>query len=290
MSVVFVKFCVTICIEFVASGTIRGEVIKMCDDNITITRFRKLVDKEKSRDSMSKKMAEQGLSCNTSTITKHYNGDRSISTEYVIKYAKYFGVSTDYLLGLSNVSTTETDIRMINEYTGLSELAIDTLNKHNQISKLESDILKNSNTDIMNFLIENIGNTSLLFDDLKLLVNNSFKDISYKFDSKLIEELGDEKYEEIIGLLYRNGAILTGATYRSFLKTDLKDILDSLIDDFCTELNKQSYDRGNYKSLSFYSIESLDKTLELAKGYRKRREEKHKGGDVSNGNNQKEKG
>lgn len=74
-----------------------------------LARFRELVDKEKSRDSMSKKMAEQGLSCNTSTITKHYNGDRCISTEYVIKYAKYFGVSTDYLLGLSNVPVIADD-------------------------------------------------------------------------------------------------------------------------------------------------------------------------------------
>lgn len=290
MAVVFVKIYVTIYVKCVTVGTIRGEVMKMRDDNITITRFRKLVDKEKSRDSMSKKMAEQGLNCNTSTITKHYNGDRTISTEYVIKYAKYFGVSTDYLLGLSNVSTTETDIRMINEYTGLSELAIDTLNKHNQISKLESDLFKNSNIDIINFLIENIGNTNMLFTDLKLLANNSFENISYKFDNKLIEELGDKKYKEIMGPLYKNGNILYGLAYRDYLKTNLKAILGFLIDDFCTELNKQSYDRGNYKSLSFYSIESLDKTLELAKGYRKRREEKHKGGDVSNGNNQKEKG
>lgn len=285
MAVVFVKIYVTIYVKYVTVGTIRGEVMKMRDDNITITRFRKLVDKEKSRDSMSKKMAEQGLNCNTSTITKHYNGDRTISTEYAIKYAKYFGVSTDYLLGLSNVSTTETDIRMINEYTGLSELAIDTLNKHNQISKLESDLFKNSNIDIINFLIENIGNTNMLFTDLKLLANNSFENISYKFDNKLIEELGDKKYKEIMGPLYKNGNILYGLAYRDYLKTNLKAILGFLIDDFCTELNKQSYDRGNYKSLSFYSIESLDKTLELAKGYRKKREEKHKGGDVSNGNN-----
>ena len=130
----------------------------------------------------------------------------------------------------------------------------------------------------------------MLFTDLKLLANNSFENISYKFDNKLIEELGDKKYKEIMGPLYRNGSILYGLAYRDYLKTNLKAILGFLIDDFCTELNKQSYDRGNYKSLSFYSIESLDKTLELAKNYRKRREKKHKGGDVSNGNNQKEKG
>lgn len=68
-----------------------------------LTRFRKLVDKEKSRDSMSKKMAEQGLSCKISTINKHYNGDRTISTKCLIQYSKYFGVSVDYLLCLSDV-------------------------------------------------------------------------------------------------------------------------------------------------------------------------------------------
>lgn len=74
-----------------------------------LARFRELVDKEKSRNSMSKKMAEQGLDCKISTINKHYNGDRKISTEYVIKYAKYFGVSTDYLLGLSDISVIADD-------------------------------------------------------------------------------------------------------------------------------------------------------------------------------------
>lgn len=74
-----------------------------------LARFRKLVDKEKSRDSIAKKMTEQGLDCKISTINKHYNGDRKISTEYVIKYAKYFGVSTDYLLGLSNVPVIADD-------------------------------------------------------------------------------------------------------------------------------------------------------------------------------------
>ena len=203
MTVVLVKAYVTIYIKCVTVGTISGEVIKMRDDNITITRFRKLVDKEKSRDSMSKKMAEQGLNCNTSTITKHYNGDRTISTEYVIKYAKYFGVSTDYLLGLSNVSTTETDIRIINEYTVLSESVIEILNKHNQISKLESGILKNSNTDIMNFLIENISNADSIFSDLRALANKSFEDNSDELDDKLCEL--DEKTSEELGKILYNG-------------------------------------------------------------------------------------
>ena len=74
-----------------------------------LARFRELVDKEKSRDSIAKKMTEQGLDCKISTINKHYNGDRKISTEYVIKYAKYFGVSADYLLCLSDVPVIADD-------------------------------------------------------------------------------------------------------------------------------------------------------------------------------------
>ena len=74
-----------------------------------LARFRALVDREKTRDGIAKKMTEQGLGCKISTINKHYNGDRKISTEYVIKYAKYFGVSTDYLLGLSDVPVIADD-------------------------------------------------------------------------------------------------------------------------------------------------------------------------------------
>ena len=74
-----------------------------------LARFRALVDREKTRNGIAKKMTEQGLDCKISTINKHYNGDRKISTEYVIKYAKYFGVSTDYLLGLSNVPVIADD-------------------------------------------------------------------------------------------------------------------------------------------------------------------------------------
>lgn len=96
----------------------------MCDDNITLMRFQALVDKEKSRDVIAK-----AIKCNTSTITKHYNGDRTISTEYIIKYSKYFNVSADYLLGLSDVATMDKDIKFVCDYTGLSEEAINTLHQ-----------------------------------------------------------------------------------------------------------------------------------------------------------------
>lgn len=95
----------------------------MCDKNITAARLKKLIDRSgKTR----KEIAEQ-LKCDTSTITKHYNGDRDITTDFLIKYANLFEVSSDYLLGLSDVATTDTNIKAICEYTGLSENAIDVL-------------------------------------------------------------------------------------------------------------------------------------------------------------------
>ncbi len=95
----------------------------MCDKNITADRLKKLID---SSGKTRKEIAEQ-LKCDTSTITKHYNGDRDITTDFLVKYANLFEVSSDYLLGLSDVATTDTNIKDINEYTGLSEKAIDVL-------------------------------------------------------------------------------------------------------------------------------------------------------------------
>ena len=50
----------------------------MCDKNITTVRLRQLIENSgKTR----KEIAEQ-LKCDTSTITKHYNGDRDITTDF----------------------------------------------------------------------------------------------------------------------------------------------------------------------------------------------------------------
>lgn len=66
-----------------------------------------------------------------------------------------------------------------------------------------------------------------------------------------------------------------------------------MIDDLCTELNKQSYDK-DYLFLESTTIEGLENILDSTKNSRKIREENRakaqKSGDVSNGNNQKEKG
>ena len=98
----------------------------MCDkkENI-LDRLRKLIDDSgKSRPQIAK-----DLKCDASTITKHYNGDRGITSDFVVKYAKYFNVSTDYLLGLTDTPTIDTDKRYICEYTGLDSIAVADLHR-----------------------------------------------------------------------------------------------------------------------------------------------------------------
>ena len=109
----------------------------MCDKNITTVRLRQLIENSgKTR----KEIAEQ-LKCDTSTITKHYNGDRDITTDFLIKYANLFDVSADYLLGLSDTATTDKDIQFICKYTGLSERAIEVLSIYNNNKRIKNQLI-----------------------------------------------------------------------------------------------------------------------------------------------------
>lgn len=96
----------------------------MCDKmGANIKRFQKLIDNSgKTRPTIAKE-----LGCDTSTITKHYNGDRGITTDYLIKYAKYFNVSADYLLGLSNAKSINPEMQAASKYTGLNDESIQAL-------------------------------------------------------------------------------------------------------------------------------------------------------------------
>ena len=102
----------------------------MCDKKgINISNFRKLIDKT-TREKVAK-----ALDCDTSLVTKHYNGSRSITLDYAIKYADYFNVSLDYLVGKTDTPTTDKDIRFICDYTGLTDTSISTLHKNTEVSE-----------------------------------------------------------------------------------------------------------------------------------------------------------
>ncbi len=95
-------------------------------NGVNLERLRKLID-TKTREEIARR-----LECDTSLVTKHYNGKREVTAEYVVKYARYFGVSADYLLGISEYKTpmaTEEGkiIREIEDYTGLNEQAVEKL-------------------------------------------------------------------------------------------------------------------------------------------------------------------
>lgn len=107
----------------------------MCDEKrekhgVVIERLKELID-TKTREEIAK-----ALGCDTSLITKHYNGNREVTVDYVVKYAQYFNVTTDYLLGLTDAKTPVDTydnkiIRSMCDYTGLSEEAIEELYQSN---------------------------------------------------------------------------------------------------------------------------------------------------------------
>ena len=99
---------------------------------VVLERLRELIDSSgKTRDEIAK-----AIECDTSTITKHYNGNRQVAPEFIIKYAQFFGVSSDYLLGLSNAESTDKDIQFISKYTGLSDEAIEVLHFYKNFEKI----------------------------------------------------------------------------------------------------------------------------------------------------------
>ena len=100
---------------------------------VVLERFKQLID-----DSIvSRQVIADKIGCDVSTITKHYNGERNITVDYVIKYAKYFNVSTDYLLGVSDVKSVDEDVKFICDYTVLNDNVIKNLLRKSSTSVLD---------------------------------------------------------------------------------------------------------------------------------------------------------
>lgn len=118
-------------------------------NTVNLKRLKELID-TKTREEIA-----TAIHCDTSLITKHYNGNREITVDYVVKYAKYFNVSADYLLGLTETKSQDTKIKDICEYTGLNEEAVERL--HRYIKETNPDIFgrleKIKYLDFINFLV-----------------------------------------------------------------------------------------------------------------------------------------
>ena len=116
----------------------------MCDKtNVTVERLRKLIDETE----LPRQAIADEMGCDVSTITKHYNGTRNLTIDFIAMYARYFNVSSDYLLGLSEVRTVSPDTAMICRVTGLDDKAVRTLSEINEPTSFESpkEIIKTLN-------------------------------------------------------------------------------------------------------------------------------------------------
>ena len=116
----------------------------MCDKmNITVERLRTLIDETE----LPRQAIADEMGCDVSTITKHYNGTRNLTIDFIAMYARYFNVSSDYLLGLSEVRTVSPDTAMICRVTGLDDKAVRTLSEINEPTSFESpkEIIKTLN-------------------------------------------------------------------------------------------------------------------------------------------------
>lgn len=170
----------------------------MKDKNKIINqRIKELIDNSgKTRQEIAK-----DLNCDTSTITKHYNGDRDITTFFLIKYANLFNVSADYILGLSDVKTTDIKLKSVCEFTGLSEDSIKALRNIKKIEYMSFYFRWfNSKISINNVLeyIDKEDITKYKMEDVEKL----------KVDKKEVEDFEERKNYIVTHILYKIAVFL----------------------------------------------------------------------------------
>ena len=192
--------------------------------SITTKRLRELInDTGKTKQAIAIDMG-----CDVSTVIKHYNGDRSVNSEFIVRYAEYFHVSTDYLLGCENNPTENEIINLICEYTRLSKGAIKALMVRNYfhpntIDPDPNDLEKLEHRDIIDSFFEGEW-----YYDLMVEV------VFYYYDLLSGYNKAKELYDQLL---------LTYKDYKSGKKTveDLENSLDKFSD--YDECLKDSYIR-----------------------------------------------
>lgn len=165
---------------------------------IDLSRLQQLMNKKESRSKIAK-----DLGCDISTITKHFNGDRAVTAEYLLKYADYFDVSLDYLVGRTDTPTTDKDLRAVCDYTGLSEMAIKTLHS---VSVDREDNLSNNELNFLNILIINYGQR---LSELALKYLMNLQKAVYKKEMLInhSDNISTDEFEIIAGELCHEEAI-----------------------------------------------------------------------------------
>lgn len=186
----------------------------MSDKNlIRMDRLRKLIEGIPARQYIADE-----IGCDVSLITKHYNGQRTVTIDYLVKYANYFGVSTDYLLGLADPATRDPKIKAICEYTGLSETAVNTL--HERISNIEENNDKTVMEHIENHYIFRFIN---IFEYKKI--------VSDFIASSYFEKIIDCFYDEVVTKTnaYNDGARIANGDLSEFIDCSKSDLFHGYV-------------------------------------------------------------
>ena len=218
----------------------------MCDKmGANIKRFQKLIDNSgKTRPTIAKE-----LGCDTSTITKHYNGDRGITTDYLIKYAKYFNVSADYLLGLSNAKSINPEMQAASKYTGLNDDSLFMLHHSTKSGALVSET--------NNFLLDFFSCLFSQFVDFREKMEEKYAVYVYKTDNpyefeedydksvELLQEIEDKRDVQIIRM-HETLKRLIDKYCADIIERENSLTKDDVLPDFDDELNEEGDPNGNH--------------------------------------------
>lgn len=185
----------------------------MCDKyGVILERF-----KEYARNYTREEIAK-GINCDTSLVTKHFNGDRSITIDYAIKYAKFFNITVDYLVGLSDVATPDTDMLAISKYTGLNGQTISFL--HDWVERKETI----PNFDILMKKLDVAAMFNLMCADERFIK---------MFCPNFLNYLDDNKINNMKMQLFNKGEIMFGTDVSTiFLMNMQQNIVKFKADNF----------------------------------------------------------
>lgn len=246
---------------------------------IRIDRLRNLINAVPARQNIA-----DDIGCDVSLITKHYNGQRAVTMEYLVKYANYFGVSTDYLLGLTEVATTDTDLKTVCDYTGLNEEAIESIrtiksnfcnelleNKQNNEyfrALIETGISKSYNENVFSDVIDDFIASDcfekiiiVLFDEVSRLRDYYYTifSIVYEENFDILKPLAELDINMFLAFWYEIRKMVSNDLIREH-KFNLFALQENLVD-YAKMLAEEIEEYDNYCvkviSKAFYKVKEL---------------------------------
>lgn len=174
------------------------------------------------------------IGCDVSMITKHYNSNRGITPEFIVRYARYFGVTTDYILGLSDVKSVDQDIRAISDKTGLDDEAIAVmaftreyvfgLEKDDIIQEMQNNFIKS--TTFQNLILFLVDYQKAVEKQYELLTGF----YNEENESQMFPDGYDQNVNEMQLALFRIQEIA-----KDFIKRELREKID-VIDDISEKI------------------------------------------------------